>query len=118
HPKYRTPHVTTIWTGVVVAAVSAIANINEIVELTNIGTLFAFVLVCAGVIVLRRREPGRARAFRTPLVPLVPVLGILSCIYLMLGLPGVTWVRFGAWLLIGMAIYFAYGYRKSRLTQG
>ncbi len=116
HPKYRTPHVTTIWTGVVVAAISAIANINEIVELTNIGTLFAFVLVCAGVIVLRRREPDRKRAFRTPFVPLVPILGILSCVYLMLGLPGVTWVRFGVWLVIGMVVYFAYGYRKSRLN--
>jgi APA family basic amino acid/polyamine antiporter len=99
----------------VVAAVSAIANINEIVELTNIGTLFAFILVCAGVIVLRHREPGRKRAFRTPFVPLIPVLGILSCIYLMMGLPGVTWLRFGVWLIIGMVIYFAYGYRKSRL---
>jgi APA family basic amino acid/polyamine antiporter len=117
HPKYRTPHVTTIWTGIVVAAVSAIANINEIVELTNIGTLFAFVLVCAGVIVLRRSEPHRQRAFRTPLVPLVPVLGILSCVYLMMGLPGITWLRFGLWLIIGLAVYFAYGYRRSRLTQ-
>ena len=116
HPKYRTPHVTTIWTGIAVAAISAVANINEIVELTNIGTLFAFVLVCAGVIVLRKREPERKRAFRTPLVPLVPVLGILSCVYLMMGLPAVTWLRFGAWLVIGMAVYFAYGYRKSRLT--
>ena len=118
HPKYRTPHVTTIWTGIVVAAVSAIANINEIVELTNIGTLFAFVLVCAGVIVLRHKDPGRKRAFRTPLVPLVPVLGILSCVYLMMGLPGITWLRFGVWLIIGMVIYFAYGYRKSRLGRG
>ncbi len=117
HPKYRTPHVTTIWTGVVVAAVSAVANINEIVELTNIGTLFAFILVCAGVIVLRRREPDRVRAFRTPLVPLIPVLGILSCLFLMRGLPGVTWLRFGIWLVIGIVFYFAYGYRKSRLAQ-
>ncbi len=116
HPKYRTPHVTTIWTGVIVAAISAIANINEIVELTNIGTLFAFILVCAGVIILRRRDPERKRAFRTPFVPLIPVLGILSCIYLMAGLPWVTWLRFGAWLVIGMVIYFAYGYRRSRLT--
>jgi len=109
--------VTTIWTGVVVAAISAVANINEIVELTNIGTLFAFILVCAGVIVLRRREPDRARAFRTPLVPLIPVLGILSCLFLMRGLPGVTWLRFGIWLVIGIVFYFAYGYRKSRLAQ-
>jgi APA family basic amino acid/polyamine antiporter len=118
HPKYRTPHVTTIWTGVVVAAISAVANINEIVELTNIGTLFAFVLVCAGVIILRRKEPDRPRAFKTPLVPLVPILGILSCFYLMAGLPGITWARFGIWLLAGMGVYFLYGYRKSRLAAG
>ena len=115
HPKYRTPHVTTIWTGVVVAAISGIANINEIVELTNIGTLFAFVLVCIGIIILRYREPARPRAFRTPFVPLVPILGIASCLYLMLGLPWVTWWRFVIWLAAGMIIYLVYGYRKSRL---
>ena len=117
HPRYRTPHVTTLWTGVIVAAISAVANINEIVELTNIGTLFAFILVCAGVIILRQRDPGRPRAFRTPLVPLIPILGIASCLYLMAGLPRVTWYRFGIWLLVGMAVYFAYGYRKSRLRK-
>ena len=115
HPRYRTPHVTTIWTGVVVAVVAAVANINEIVELTNIGTLFAFVLVCAGVIILRRTDPHRPRVFRTPLVPLVPLLGIAMCVYLMLGLPGITWARFGIWLVAGLALYFAYGYRKSKL---
>jgi APA family basic amino acid/polyamine antiporter len=115
HPRYKTPHVTTLWTGVVVAGISAFAHINEIVELTNIGTLFAFVLVCAGVIILRHRDPDRPRAFRTPFVPLVPVLGIVCCIYLMLGLPWVTWVRFGLWLLVGLVLYVAYGYRKSKL---
>lgn len=115
HPKYKTPHVTTIWTGVVVAAIAAVANINEIVELTNIGTLFAFVLVCAGIIILRRTDPDRPRAFKTPLVPLIPILGIASCIYLMAGLPWVTWVRFGIWLLAGLVLYFAYGFWKSRL---
>lgn len=117
HPKFRTPHVTTIWTGVVVAVISAVANINEIVELTNIGTLFAFVLVSAGIVILRYREPGRPRAFKTPLVPLIPILGIVSCFYLMLGLPWVTWVRFGAWLVAGMVIYFLYGYRRSAIKQ-
>jgi APA family basic amino acid/polyamine antiporter len=117
HPKHRTPHVTTLWTGVVVAGVSAFAHINEIVELTNIGTLFAFVLVCAGVIILRYRDPARPRAFRTPFVPVVPLLGIASCVYLMLGLPWVTWARFGLWLLAGLALYFLYGYRKSRLRE-
>ena len=97
---------------------AAFLPLRILAELTNIGTLFAFILVCAGVIVLRRREPERKRAFRTPFVPLVPVLGILSCVYLMMGLPGVTWLRFGVWLVIGMVIYFAYGYRKSRLGAG
>lgn len=115
HPKFQTPHVTTIWTGVVVAAISAIANINEIVELTNIGTLFAFVLVCAGIIILRKTDPDRRRVFRTPFVPLVPLLGIAMCIYLMVGLPWITWIRFGVWLLVGLAVYFAYGFKNSRL---
>jgi APA family basic amino acid/polyamine antiporter len=117
HPVHKTPHVTTIWTGVVVAAIAAVANINEIVELTNIGTLFAFVLVCAGVIILRYKDPHRPRPFRTPLVPVVPLLGIASCILLMMGLPAVTWVRFGLWLLAGLVIYAAYGYKKSALRR-
>lgn len=116
HPKYKTPHVTTFWTGVAVAVVAAIANINEIVELTNIGTLFAFVLVCLGVIVLRYKEPDRPRGFRTPWVPIIPLLGIASCIYLMAGLPWITWVRFGIWLVLGMAVYFVFGWKKSRIA--
>ena len=114
HPKYRTPHVTTIWTGVVVGVLAAVANLDVFVELTNIGTLFAFVLVCAGVMILRRRDPGRARPFRTPLVPFVPICGILVCVYLMWELPLATWIRFGVWLAIGLVLYFAYGYRHSR----
>jgi APA family basic amino acid/polyamine antiporter len=117
HPKYKTPHVTTIWTGVVVAAISAIANINEIVELTNIGTLFAFVLVCAGIIILRITDPDRPRVFKTPFVPVVPLLGIAMCIYLMRGLPTVTWIRFGVWLAAGLVLYFTYGFWKSRLRK-
>ncbi|HLA78938.1 MAG TPA: amino acid permease [Vicinamibacteria bacterium] len=116
HPKYRTPHVTTILTGVFVGFFSAIANIDEIVQLTNIGTLFAFVLVCVGILVLRKREPERPRKFRVPWVPLTPVLGILMCLFLMYKLPALTWIRFGLWLAAGLVLYFVYGMRRSRLA--
>lgn len=117
HPKFRTPHVTTILTGVFVAFFAAFADIREAVELTNIGTLFAFILVCGSIIILRRTEPDRKRSFRTPWVPAIPILGILSCMYLVLGLPVVTMLRFVIWLVIGLAIYGLYGYRKSKLRQ-
>src|SRR5207249_6800715 len=97
HPKYRTPHVTTILTGVFVACISAIANIDVIIQLTNIGTLFAFVLVCIGVIVLRVREPQRPRKFPVPFVPLTPLSGIAMCLFLMARLPRTTWFRFLLW---------------------
>jgi APA family basic amino acid/polyamine antiporter len=115
HPRYRTPHVTTILTGVFVAVFAAFANINEVVELTNIGTLFAFVLVSVGVIVLRRTDPDRPRPFRVPGSPVTPLLSVVACLYLMFQLPAVTWVRFVVWLAIGAAIYALYGYRRSRL---
>ncbi len=115
HPVHRTPHVTTIVTGIAVGTFAAIANINEVVELTNIGTLFAFVLVALGIIVLRRKRPDLERPFRTPFVPLVPILAIVSCVYLMLQLPWVTWIRFVVWLAIGLVFYFAYGYWHSAL---
>jgi APA family basic amino acid/polyamine antiporter len=115
HPRYRTPHVTTILTGLFVAAFGAVANINEVVELTNIGTLFAFVLVAAGVLVLRRTDPQRPRPFRTPLVPWVPLGAIVSCGYLMFELPRVTWVRFVLWLAAGLVLYLLYGVRHSKL---
>jgi basic amino acid/polyamine antiporter, APA family len=104
HPRYHTPHVTTILTGIVVGTLAGFANIDEVVELTNIGTLFAFVLVAIGVIVLRRTNPDAPRPFRTPLVPLVPLLAVGSCGYLMLQLPRVTWERFVIWLVIGIAV--------------
>jgi basic amino acid/polyamine antiporter, APA family len=113
HPRFRTPHVTTILTGAVVATFATFMNINEVVELTNIGTLFAFILVAIGIVVLRRTDPGRPRPFRTPLVPLVPLLAVLMCSYLMVQLPWVTWVRFFLWLAIGLLVYFAYGVRHS-----
>src|SRR5262245_49133134 len=117
HPRFRTPHVTTILTGVAVGVCAMFTSIDEMVDLTNIGTLFAFILVCLGILILRKREPNRPRAFRTPFVPFVPVLGIISCLVLMLGLPWITWVRFALWLLLGLAIYFSYGYRHSGLRK-
>jgi len=116
HPKFRTPHVTTIWTGIFVAALSAFCNIDEMANLCNIGTLFAFVLVCLGVIILRFKDPLRPRPFKVPGGITLPILGILFCLFLMQGLDKVTWIRFFGWLAIGIAIYFSYGYRKSRLN--
>jgi len=118
HEKYRTPHVATIMTGIFVAFFAAFMPIAEIIELTNIGTLFAFVLVSVGIIMLRRLEPDRERPFRTPLVPLVPLVAVVSCLGLMLGLPLLTWVRFAAWLLIGLAFYWLYGRKHSVLRRG
>jgi len=117
HPKYRTPHVTTILTGVLVAGFATVTNINEIVELCNIGTLFAFVLVAAWILILRRTDPNRGRPFRTPLVPWVPLAAIASCGYLMIELPLVTWKRFLYWLIVGLVIYFFYGFHRSRLAE-
>jgi basic amino acid/polyamine antiporter, APA family len=115
HPRFKTPYIGTIITGLFVATFAAFANIAEVVDLTNIGTLFAFVLVSAGVIVLRRLEPDRPRPFRAPLVPLTPIISIVACLYLMLQLPKLTWIRFGIWLALGLVIYLFYGIRNSRL---
>ena len=117
HPRFKTPYVGTIITGLFVGTFAAFANIAEVVELTNIGTLFAFILVSAGVIVLRKVEPDRPRPFRAPWVPLTPILAILSCLYLMLQLPWLTWIRFALWLALGLVIYFLYGIRHSRLAR-
>jgi APA family basic amino acid/polyamine antiporter len=118
HPRYRTPHVTTIWTGIVVGLVAMVTNIGDLADLTNIGTLFAFILVCLGVIILRRTDAARPRPFRVPLVPWFPILGVIFCIALMLSLPVLTWIRFFVWLIIGLVIYFAYSVRHSRLRHG
>ncbi|HVE96484.1 MAG TPA: amino acid permease [Pseudonocardiaceae bacterium] len=113
-----TPVRVTVGVGVVVGVVAAFFPIDRLEEMVNIGTLFAFVLVSAGVVVLRRTRPDLPRGFRTPLVPLIPLLAILSCLWLMLNLSVGTWIRFVVWLAIGLVIYFAYGARKSRLRQG
>ncbi len=118
HPKYRTPHITTLVTGIVVAAGALVMDENEIYDLTNIGTLSAFAMVCIGVLVLRRTDPDRPRPFRVPMLPLVSLAGAGACVYVMLGLPTHAWERFGLWLAIGLAVYFLYGFRNSRLRIG
>src|SRR5687767_3038851 len=116
-PKSRIPWTTTLVTGLAVAAGSLIGDAAETYDLTNIGTLFAFSLVCAGVLVLRVKEPDRPRAFRVPAVWLVAPLGIFACLFVMAGLPYQAWERFGIWLIIGTVLYVAYGYRHSRLRR-
>jgi APA family basic amino acid/polyamine antiporter len=115
HPKFRTPHVTTVVTGVFVALGSLVMDENEIYDLTNIGTLSAFAIVCVGVLVLRKIDPARPRPFRVPFVWGVTLIGAGACVYTMFGLPTHAWERFGIWLAIGLALYFAYGFRRSRL---
>ena len=118
HPRFRTPHVATILTGVFVGVGSALASLEEMADLCNIGTLSAFVIVCTAVIVLRRQKLDRSTGFKTPWVPLVPLLGIVACLWLMLGLPTTAWIRFGVWLVAGIIFYACYGFRYSRLNQG
>ncbi|MCX8109542.1 MAG: amino acid permease [Verrucomicrobiae bacterium] len=117
HPRYRTPHVTTIITGIFVGVFASVTNINEMVELTNIGTLFAFFLVAAGIIVLRITRPDWPRPFRTPFVPVVPLLAMGSCGLLMAALPRITWIRFCVWLAVGLAIYLSFGMWESKLNR-
>jgi APA family basic amino acid/polyamine antiporter len=118
HPRFRTPWVTQIIVGAFAAAFAGAFPIELLGELVNIGTLLAFVLVCLGIIVLRRKRPDLPRPFKTPWVPLVPILGALMCFGLMLTLPLDTWIRLGLWMAIGLAIYFGYGRRHSTLATG
>ena len=117
HPRFRTPHVSTIVTAVIIALVAALTPITALSQLVSIGTLFAFVLVSIGVIILRRIAPDVPRPFRTPGVPWVPIAGAIVCLAQMVGLPAATWERLFIWLFVGLAIYFAYGARRTGFKQ-
>ncbi|MCE4944091.1 amino acid permease [Streptomyces noursei] len=116
HPKFGTPHRSTIVLGTVVAVVAGFTSIDVLAELVNIGTLFAFVVVALGVVLLRRSRPDLPRAFRTPFVPFVPLLSVLASLWLMLNLPAETWIRFAIWMALGFVVYFVYGRSHSRLA--
>ena len=117
-PKTRIPYTATLVTGILVAIASAVGDAAETYDLTNIGTLFAFALVCAGVLVLRVVEPDRPRPFRVPFAWVIAPLGVAACLFIMVGLPYQAWERFGIWLVIGAVLYVAYGYRHSKLRSG
>jgi APA family basic amino acid/polyamine antiporter len=117
HPKFRTPWISSIVVGFCVALFASILPINVLSQLSSIGTLLAFVIVCAGVWVLRVRRPDLPRPFKAPLVPLVPILGMGISLFLMASLPLSTWLRLIVWMILGMAIYFGYGRHHSRLAR-
>jgi APA family basic amino acid/polyamine antiporter len=115
HPKFRTPWITTIIFGCFAALMPAFLPIDKLAELVNIGTLLAFTIVSAGVWILRVRHPNMHRPFKTPFVPLVPVLGIISAVYLMFNLALVTWAVMIGWLIVGLVIYFSYSRKHSKV---
>ena len=117
HATYKTPYRPTLIIGIITALVSGFTPIHEVAELVNIGTLAAFIVICTSVMVLRRKRPDLERKFRTPFVPVIPLIGIGFSIYLMISLPGITWIRFGVWMIVGFMIYLLYGKRKSKLTK-
>jgi len=118
HPRFRTPWISTLTVGFFVAALAASLPINVLGEMVSIGTLLAFVIVCAGVWLIRRRNPDLPRPFKTPWVPFVPIMGIVISAYLMYNLTGLTWLRLVVWLVLGMFIYLGYGRRHSRVQRG
>jgi APA family basic amino acid/polyamine antiporter len=118
HPRYRTPAFATWVAGVLVAIPSGLFDVGTFAEMSNIGTLFAFVLVSIGVIVLRVKDPGRRRGFRVPFGPVIPVLSTMFCVLLMAGLPAITWVRFFVWLVIGLFVYVLYSRKRSEFYPG
>jgi APA family basic amino acid/polyamine antiporter len=117
HPTWKTPWKSTVLTGFIVAAGASLLPLNILADLTSIGTLFAFALVCTSVLILRVVDPGRNRPFKCPGAPAVPALGVLLCVALMLSLPSENWMRLIVWLGIGLAIYFVYGYHHSKIGQ-
>jgi APA family basic amino acid/polyamine antiporter len=116
HPRFRTPHKATILTGVLVAAVAALFPLRILAELVNIGTLMAFVIVCAAVLIMRRTNPKLPRPFRTPFVPLVPILGMAMNFGMMCALGWENWLRLFVWLAVGLCIYFGYGRKRSTMA--
>jgi APA family basic amino acid/polyamine antiporter len=117
HPRFGTPHRATILTGIAVATLAALIPIGEAADMTNIGTFFAFVLVCISVVVLRYTKPDYPRPFRLPFMPVVPILGTAACLGLMWQLPQLTWIRFGVWTVVGIVVYMGYGFKHSRLSE-
>jgi APA family basic amino acid/polyamine antiporter len=118
HTRFRTPWISSITVGTFVAVLAASLPINVLDEMVSIGTLLAFVIVCAGVWVIRRRDPNVERPFKTPWVPFVPIMGIIISLAMMVSLTGLTWIRLAVWLVIGMFIYFGYGRKHSRVQRG
>jgi basic amino acid/polyamine antiporter, APA family len=121
HHRYRTPYKATILTGILVAIGAAFLPLRVLADLTNIGTLFAFVVVCAAVLIMRRTNPDAERPFRAPLGAFVPIAGIVTCMILMFSLPPENWVRLGVWLVLGLVIYFSYSRHRTvmaRLRRG
>jgi APA family basic amino acid/polyamine antiporter len=115
HPKFNTPYKSNIVLCIFISLFAGLVPISVVGEMTSIGTLLAFVMVCLGILILRKKQPHLERPFKTPFVPLVPILGIITCVVMMVSLPFDTWLRLFVWLAIGFVIYFVYGKKRSKL---